>query len=415
MARSPADNKDRSPRTTLEGQSQARWTIAVPGLAGVAALGLSIATRKKLFPALRGWRRWTTSACVGASLAEMGLVADSSLRDSTGFKHLRAKGTTIQGKGTTLLQELCRSGRDKISSQALQKAPMGPVAHDDDSQPNSRADPNNLAATSSENVQDLPSELQSIHIITINAKDGPHTLVSEPGTSELKPQPETNYEWNPRKGMEVSELDNHICQLQTYRAKLAREAQVLWQWLADKEGQYYRLKDSDTAVGYDTERAKEHLLAYVKTLSSEHVKLWIALSKIDWVIADSRKRIEQHQQRMNSHYDNTSRTDSVASSLDFVLGRLQQRLEHTCKEIEGHEEIISVLEKARNDPTLRDLPEPFRIKLIKLKGDPNRDQVLRQLIAEGKDQKKEAILQHAALEDILRDAEKNATKAAERR
>lgn len=239
----------------------------------------SIVTHRKTLPGLSGWRRWTTTACTGAGLAETGLIANSSCRDWTGFKQRQAERTTIQSRVTTLCIEFCPSVRDTIPGQVLLKAPIGLVAHEDASQPKPRADPNNLAATSLKPVRDLPPELQSMHIITVNTTDGPHTVPSEPGTSELKPIPETNYEWNPRKGMEVSELENHIPQIQTYRAKLAREAQVPWQWLADKEDQYYRVRDSDTAVGNEVEQAKERLLACMKTLSSEHITLWIALTK----------------------------------------------------------------------------------------------------------------------------------------
>lgn len=125
------------------------------------------------------------------------------------------------------------------------------------------------------------------------------------------------------------------------------------------------------------------------------------------MIADSWKRIEQHQQLMNTNFDNASHTDPLSSSLDFALDRLLQRLECALAEIERHEKVAGVLEKVRNDPALRGSPKSLRIKL---KSEPNRDLVLRDLIAGGKGYKNEAMLQQAALEDILREAEKRATK-----
>lgn len=186
---------------------------------------------------------------------------------------------------------------------------------------------------------------------------------------------------------------------------------MIWQWLLEKEAQYYRIRDSDTTVGYDAEQAKKQLRAYCETLANEHVSLWLAVSKIDWCIADSQKRIAQHQQFPKGQYQVTSKP-SPAASLSFVQSRLQMQVDALESDIRSHTSMIDDLERGVKDPKLPNMPENIRA-LLNGVSKAEREQTMRALVEDGKRAKQNLVLRKAAVEEVMADSEGKATKGLE--
>ncbi|KAF7186885.1 hypothetical protein HII31_11845 [Pseudocercospora fuligena] len=117
-------------------------------------------------------------------------------------------------------------------------------------------------------------------------KIGPHLGQELPGESEPIPIANTNYAWKSDKPIE--DLEQHLSMLRERREKLALEAEMIWSWLSEKELDYYN--SPGTSEDSPDKAAK---LRYLETLGSVHTKTWLEASSCDWMIADSKKRIEQ--------------------------------------------------------------------------------------------------------------------------
>jgi len=71
------------------------------------------------------------------------------------------------------------------------------------------------------------------HFSWPNESHEPHLTETSRYEDGLLPYPNTNYTW---RGI-AEQLHTHIARLQARRQKLAREAELLWQWLARKEAE----------------------------------------------------------------------------------------------------------------------------------------------------------------------------------
>lgn len=131
----------------------------------------------------------------------------------------------------------------------------------------------------------------------LSEDEGPHITAKSGDETESRPLPATNYKWagTVRPERVVPELESHIEGLKKRRQNYAREAEMLWHWLAEKEGEYYGL--CEHSVGLDDEQEKQNFHMYLQILGVQHSLLWSAVSKMDWAIADFQKRIAQHQAR----------------------------------------------------------------------------------------------------------------------
>ena len=127
---------------------------------------------------------------------------------------------------------------------------------------------------------------------TLNENEGPHLTAREEGETESTPIAARNYLWTVSPERVVPELETHIEALRLRRQDLAQEAELLWHWLAEKEGEYSQLREN--AVGLDAEQEKQRLHFYLRALGVQHTNVWLAVSKMDWAIADAQKHIAQH-------------------------------------------------------------------------------------------------------------------------
>ncbi|CAK3889540.1 Hypothetical predicted protein [Lecanosticta acicola] len=132
--------------------------------------------------------------------------------------------------------------------------------------------------TSTNNVEPSASE-DDIHR-TVRTKYDPDSM----------PTPRPNYFWSSDRPIE--DLEAYIGSLQARRQQLAREAEILWARLSEKEAEYYNSPEANTPPPQE-EIDKPAKVVYIETLSILHRKAWKTIGYFDWMIRHSQKRIEQ--------------------------------------------------------------------------------------------------------------------------
>ncbi|KAF2169848.1 hypothetical protein M409DRAFT_52340 [Zasmidium cellare ATCC 36951] len=142
-------------------------------------------------------------------------------------------------------------------------------------------------------------------------KDGPHISVQIPGEREPVPRPQTNYEWS--SDHEIEDLEKHIAKLRERRQRVAQESEWLWAWLSEKEAEYYNSADSKS----DTPNRKE-MLRYLDLLSAGQRLTWSEVSMVDWMIADSQKRLNQGRSASDNQGQVTWRASTTTQTVPEV-------------------------------------------------------------------------------------------------
>lgn len=130
-------------------------------------------------------------------------------------------------------------------------------------------------------------------------RDGPHVALQAPDDVEPLPMPITNYAWS--SSQPIQDLEQHVARLTARRQQLAREAELLWAWLSEKEAKYYNQSQSSEGEPATPERREE--LAYIIQLGNAHVQTWREVNSHDWMIADSNKRLAQLRSKLDGDND----------------------------------------------------------------------------------------------------------------
>lgn len=366
-----------------------------------AAAGLLAASRCRV-PGLRRWHLLLGLTSIGAGTGEIGKRAVHWARRSGCMRDEHDTREQCEDSMMAFMADLHEVDNRRDSDSVAQKMLTGPSPTQ--TQEPSQFSPTAFALTAEDMVKQLSAGGNVVHI---NTRDGPHFTSNEPGETEMKPLPHTNYEWSMPAERVVAELEDHISQLRSHRAKLSAEAQVLWWWLAEKEAQYYRIRDRDTAVGYEAEQAKKQLHYYVQTLAGEHLALWMAVGKLDWMIADSQKRISQHQQSADAFFQslNEPTPPTEAHTLGFPLERLQSRRHALEDIIKGYTSNLAILAEDMKDPQLPNVRREVRDQVKKL-SKRDREKFWRDVMDSEKETRQEAMVEVAAVDEILRDAER---------
>lgn len=185
--------------------------------------------------------------------------------------------------------------------------------------------------------------------ITFDDRGGPHITARGKDNLESSPIPATNYKWTADPERTIPELEHHVEALKRQRQALAQESQLLWQWLAEKEGEYYRL--CDEPVGLKAEEKKK-MAAYIRVLGVQHTNLWLAVSRTDWMIADTQKRIEQHRAREQGGEDavwmpetmHTAQAQRAGNALAALKRKREQVKQHLASLDEKKQAYIRELE-----------------------------------------------------------------------
>ncbi|KAJ9646532.1 hypothetical protein H2199_002581 [Coniosporium tulheliwenetii] len=148
----------------------------------------------------------------------------------------------------------------------------------------------------------LQEELAEKHDLTVATKSlspfSPSVQLSHDETPEtlphhydLDPQwgrifiPSTDYTWVPASPEEgIRTLKEHLKTLEERRTREVAEAEFIWHELADREIAFQCMTD---------DKARDASRRALELVGSTHRKLWDSISGLDWMIADTKKRILQ--------------------------------------------------------------------------------------------------------------------------
>lgn len=144
---------------------------------------------------------------------------------------------------------------------------------------------------------------------TPNNSNGPHKTVTPSGESETVPYAERNYDWTPNRAGAVSELSDHIRKLQAQRQQACDEAEAVWDWLSERELEYYKQK-ARAEAGSEVKGLKT-MKTYLETLGKRQLQLWQSVSNCDWMLADAQKQLTLAKSR-----DSTEALDTPSTSRD---------------------------------------------------------------------------------------------------
>lgn len=148
----------------------------------------------------------------------------------------------------------------------------------------------------------LQKELAEKHDLTVAAKSlspfSPSVQQSQDETPETLPHhygldprwgrifiPSTDYTWVPASSEEgIRTLEEHLKTLVERRTREVTEAEFIWHELADRETAFQCMTD---------DKARDASRRALELLGSTHHRLWDSISGLDWMIADTKKRILQ--------------------------------------------------------------------------------------------------------------------------
>lgn len=133
------------------------------------------------------------------------------------------------------------------------------------------------------------------------------------------------------------------------------------------------------------------------------------------IIADSQKRMAQHQQNLKDdpRTSNEQKFRSIArSELGFVLERLQDQVQQAGHDVKSISKTIELIERDLKDPRVPHVPEPVG-SMLRRAPKRDREQIMHALLEDGKETRQKAMVQKAAAEEVLRDAEARAWRTVD--
>lgn len=350
-----------------------------------AALGVLIAAQLRRPWRLLGWQRWLGAASFGAGAADLSwtFLSSRSLDAYEYYKHMEAESEQYtplvmraaadhwEARGVPLLpaafrryaersaKELEREEKELRSSAVLQAmqglsgkqpVPAAPVPEGRESQvQDQQLARRSRGPVSIEVVPDEPPADEP-HINEELDRTDPQPHLTATVDGERVPFANTNYSWAPKRDEAIPMLEAHLSRLRERRKELANEAEALWHWLAREEAKYYNEPDSSPL--------KSERRRVVEFLGSVHTKIWIDVSQMDWMIADSQKNIQQVRS-----WDNKTSGGEIqhwmpplsTAAAKTPPKRSLQMFKQFAKEAEGQHQTIEVMKSEAamiiGDPT----------------------------------------------------------------
>lgn len=215
----------------------------------------------------------------------------------------------------------------------------------------------------------------------------------------------------------LPELEAYITGLKAHRSKLSEQPVFPWHWLAEKGGEYYRMRNDPKTIGYDAEQSKNKAWEYCTMLSQEHLVQWMAIGKINWMIHDGEKRIAQHkmQPRHSTEEDAppyvTWPPNRTAPALqrppELFLRCMRKHQQKSEMALQTVGKAIEGLKHDVDDPKMPNMPPEAKEVLRK---HPSRRQEVERLVREGQEERAKVAIMTDAIE-ILRDGEAKAGEA----
>jgi hypothetical protein len=122
--------------------------------------------------------------------------------------------------------------------------------------------------------------------------DGPHIVLKQ-GNKAPELQAQTNYDWFSND--KIAELEQQITNLKAKRVEVAREAELLWSWLSEKEAEllekYPLTKNIEKDEQHKRDPARESLVVASNALGNVHTALWAQAMKYDWIIVSTKRNL----------------------------------------------------------------------------------------------------------------------------
>lgn len=125
-------------------------------------------------------------------------------------------------------------------------------------------------------ARDARKSQYEVYFIPPDESNGPHKTLTPCGESEPVPYASRKYDWVPEQPGAARELEDHIRKLQVKRRQASDEAEAVWQWLSERELEYYRLK-AKAKAGSDV-RGLTTMKRYLETVSRRQNLLWLEVS-----------------------------------------------------------------------------------------------------------------------------------------
>lgn len=203
----------------------------------------------------------------------------------------------------------------------------------------------------------LPNDINAPHL----ASHGTEEL-----EGELVPHPVMNYLWKPTTNDPVAELEAHIASISEVRQRNDAEAEFLWQWIAEKEAEFYSRGNLDDPQEYLGRRRA------LEVLGGLHTEAWLAARSCDWIIMSSRKRIDQLRSAAASTDGRTvdwrPQRPTSAALPRFTMYLLRVSTESAQAHKEALEAALTELTMQLADPDLEvpegQMPSPLTGKMV---------------------------------------------------
>ncbi|KAG8631345.1 hypothetical protein KVT40_000485 [Elsinoe batatas] len=178
----------------------------------------------------------------------------------------------------------------------------------------------------------------------ISSTDGPHGIGGAPSVfssdvdgTDPRPHhsevidgkriflPSRNHEYEAKS---VKDLEDHLSELQTARASLLPEAELIWHKMAVMEGKDLPLSQNPATADEVLEDMRVRVT--LRILNNTHCYLWSQISDIDWMIMDTNKQILQWKAKQANQTWEPGMSDKTkdpipTTTIDFLAITLAQR------------------------------------------------------------------------------------------
>lgn len=382
-------------------------------IAGALA-GLFLASRVPHPWSIYGWKRWVGTAVYGSFVSQMAFniyhlqsgkleQVTSRLRERTKESAKWQPQVKAAWANATRSAKNLSAGSTKSPEKVTDKPVMAMLK--DMEQPTPVLSMTTQSTPASEKIGFDKTSWS-------NMTNDPHLTSSKSDSQDPVPYANTNYLWTPTHGHEIDELKAHISKLRHRRQELADEAEHLWYWLAQKEADYYNM-----ATDSPDSNEKVRKRRYLEALGNVQTKIWVEVSKLDWMIMDSNKQIEQFRSAKAHENGNVTWLPSLSNqaasaepqeSKSLLKSYLQQNKKRAA-DVQNARQDMAV-QMAKPDLKFKDgkFQSPFDGRWASAK------EIQFELMKRVEEEYENAKLDEEALEEVVRDAEQKVKEARQR-
>lgn len=371
-----------------------------------AAIGIAIAATRRKPWTVKGWRRFGGAACFGSAAGlPVWIAVDNA--DAGRIAELGRENIRIRESYEAEVNEAWRAWRfgspQAITPQtySMQSAEQLPQVSSAAWSVARTAD--NLQKTLTRGARESESLGQASEGDGEEADEQdpqPHRSQLMDGERQFRPQ--RNYSWIAESGAEsIAVLEKHIDHLKERRLLLAQEAELLWHQIAVKEAAASQVP-RDTLAG-------EKQYATLDVMGEAHVNIWLEVSVIDWMLADSRKMIMQSEAyQKGTHWIPEPTPNATAIVPKYTL----QVLEELARRQMDMQELMDGARASLREFATSAASDPDMEILDSKTGKPTSDPVVRkeEILKATQQLDKEVSMNSEAMQDLIAEARKRTNR-----